>query len=444
MNLSTFCSLALGALAVSASASAQSFSYPDFTSTAGLNLLATATNAYSPVLRVHDRATGGGTGGDNRGAAWYASPVEVVNGFDTTFEFNINDFAGSGDGMAFVIQNDQTAGYVGTGGAFDVPGTGSMGIGRHAAACGYGAFAASLPGESVDNSLAIEIDHYSNGAWGDLDDNHISIHTGGSGDNSTHEDQSIGRADNAALGFVNLNGGVTHTLRVKYVPGTMEVYFNGNLVLTSPYSFGTGGTYINGSGPVGGLNLIGGTHAYVGFTASSGGSTQNHDVISWSWDSGAGSVGTPFCDPATNNSTGGPAVLTGSVNAGVGSGMHLEMTGGVPGQLAYCLVGNEATSGLAISNGQLCLVGTPTAQLFRYNVAGSPMNSIGGFDGTGTMINTVGTSTTGFGFDIPTLVPATVPIAIMAGDTWHFQGWYRDTPAGVGTSNFTNGLSLTF
>jgi hypothetical protein len=32
----------------------------------------------------------------------------------------------------------------------------------------------------------------------------------------------------------------------------------------------------------------------------------------------------------------------------------------------------------------------------------------------------------------------------MAGDTWHFQGWYRDTPAGSGQSNFTNGLSVTF
>ncbi|MDF1839128.1 MAG: hypothetical protein P1V35_14770, partial [Planctomycetota bacterium] len=117
---------------------------------------------------------------------------------------------------------------------------------------------------------------------------------------------------------------------------------------------------------------------------------------------------------------------------------------GVPGNLAYILVGNEATPGVAISNGLFCLAGTATAQFYRYNVPGTPMNSIGGFDAAGTMINASGTSTTGFGFDVPSMIPDTVPIPIMAGDTWHFQAWYRDTPAGVGQSNFTNGLSAIF
>ncbi len=160
--------------------------------------------------------------------------------------------------------------------------------------------------------------------------------------------------------------------------------------------------------------------------------------------SGNNGTGTPFCDPAVNNSTGVPAVLTGTTGSGVGSGVHLEITSGVPGQLAYFLVGNEATSGLVVSNGQFCLVGTTTAQFYRYNVGGTDMNSIGGFDATGTMINSVGTSTTGFGFDVPNTIPASPLITITAGNTWHFQGWYRDTPAGVGTSNFTNGLSVTF
>ncbi len=153
---------------------------------------------------------------------------------------------------------------------------------------------------------------------------------------------------------------------------------------------------------------------------------------------------TPFCDPAVNNSTGAPAVLAGSFGSGVGSDLHLEITGGVPGQLAYFLVGNEATAGITVSNGQFCLVGTATAQFFRYNAGGTDMNSIGGFDVTGRMINSVGTSTTGFGFDVPSMIPGSVPITILSGDTWHFQGWFRDSPGGVGTSNFTNGLSVNF
>jgi hypothetical protein len=164
------------------------------------------------------------------------------------------------------------------------------------------------------------------------------------------------------------------------------------------------------------------------------------------WGSGGGGVGIPFCSPATNNSTGAPAVLAGTMGSGVGSDLHLEITGGVPGELAYLLAGNEATAGFVVpgGNGPLCLVGTPSAQLFRYNVDGGTSNSIGLFDASGVWQNYFGTSTTGYGFDVPTTIPSGVPILIMAGDTWHFQGWYRDTPAGSGQSNFSNGLSVTF
>ncbi len=157
-----------------------------------------------------------------------------------------------------------------------------------------------------------------------------------------------------------------------------------------------------------------------------------------------GGTGVTFCDPGSVNSTGASAVLSGAFGTGTGSDLHLNVTSGVPGQLAYILVGNEVTNGVVISNGLFCLVGTSTSQFFRYNVAGTDMNSIGGFDASGMMINASGTSTTGFGFDVPSTIPAILPITIMAGDTWNFQCWYRDTPSGVGSSNFSNGLSVTF
>ncbi len=167
-------------------------------------------------------------------------------------------------------------------------------------------------------------------------------------------------------------------------------------------------------------------------------------VLSGADPGGPGSAGSAFCDPANNNSTGAPTVLAGNWGSGVGSDLHLDVTGGIPGELCYLLAGNEATVGIPVSNGQFCLVGTTTAQFFRYNVAGTEMSSIGSFDATGTMVNAVGTSTTGFGFDVPSTIPALIPITIMAGDTWHFQAWFRDTPAGVGSSNFSNGLSVNF
>ncbi|MCA9003063.1 MAG: sulfatase-like hydrolase/transferase, partial [Planctomycetes bacterium] len=135
---------------------------------------------------------------------------------------------------------------------------------------------------------------------------------------------------------------------------------------------------------------------------------------------------------------------SGTAGSGIGSNLHLEVSQGVPNEIGYFLVGNEATSGAFISNGLLCLTSSPTAALYRYNVFGGDSNSVGLFDGGGDMQNLAGTSSTGTGFDVPLTVPASIPITIMSGDTWHFQYWYRDTPAGAGSSNFSNGLSVTF
>ena len=37
-----------------------------------------------------------------------------------------------------------------------------------------------------------------------------------------------------------------------------------------------------------------------------------------------------------------------------------------------------------------------------------------------------------------------VDISIAAGETWNFQTWHRDSVGGIATSNFTNGLAVTF
>ncbi len=156
-----------------------------------------------------------------------------------------------------------------------------------------------------------------------------------------------------------------------------------------------------------------------------------------------GNTGTQFC--ASNaNSTGSITTLTGSFATFSRRNLHLEVSAGVPFEVGYVLVGPEATSGALISNGRLCLVGTATSRIYRYNVAGGESNSLGRFDSAGVMQNLVGTSLTGSGFDVPNTVPDTTPITIMSGDTWNFQVWHRDTAAGLGSSNFSSGLSVTF
>ncbi len=162
-------------------------------------------------------------------------------------------------------------------------------------------------------------------------------------------------------------------------------------------------------------------------------------------------VGTAFCAPAAANSTGNSTTLEGSwlTGGGIGGGMsdlHLECIDGVPNELGYFLVGSTASDpGVAVSNGQLCVAGGP---FYRYNVGGTTSDSVGLFNAAGVLRNFAGTSSVGpvgmeTGFDVPDSVSGT-PMVITAGSTWHFQVWHRDTPAGVGSSNFSNGLSVTF
>ncbi len=157
----------------------------------------------------------------------------------------------------------------------------------------------------------------------------------------------------------------------------------------------------------------------------------------------AQNVGHSFCD-AINNSTGATATLTGTFATPARWDLHLEVAQGVPNEFGYLLAGPVATSGIQLSNGRLCLVGAPGARIYRYNVAGGEHNSLGRFDAAGVLQNLVGTSTIGSGYDVPLTVPDSVPVTIMSGDSWHFQLWHRDTPAGNGTSNFSNGLSVVF
>lgn len=155
------------------------------------------------------------------------------------------------------------------------------------------------------------------------------------------------------------------------------------------------------------------------------------------------STGTTFCT-VSPNSTGLPTALLGYFGSGVGSDLHLDVINGVPGEFGYFLVGDEVTSGMMFGNGLNCLVGTMSANIYRYNVSGTLSNSIGRFDGMGVLQNLVMTSFTGFGFDVPDTIPASMPIIVASGSTWHFQVWHRDSAMVSSGSNFSNGLSVMF
>ena len=394
-------SLTLAACLLGATASAQSFSYTDFSSIAGLALNEDAIQA-GTTLRLTSAVI------SERGSAWYDQTVAVGGGFDTTFDFQMTQPSGGGaDGMAFVIQFDPR---------------GPLAIGNHASAMGYAAFNAPPTGIAIENSIAIEIDTFFGSNFLDLSGNEISIHTNGQGENDQHENASIGSVSPS----INMSDGQVHTMRILYVPGQIDVFLDDlvNPVLTAPYDFGTGGTWMNSGTPVGGLALDTGGTAWVGFTASNGGSWETHDVLSWDWMSGA-ALFTPFCTSATN-STGGAAMISASGSSSIAANDLQLVASPVPtGEPGIFYYGPDEVGGIPFGEGFRC-VGGPAGtvkRLFPFAIG----------DGSNTMTLAVNNT-----------AAAHAPQLGVAGSTWKFQAWFRDPQGGPSGFNLSNGLSVDF
>ena len=165
------------------------------------------------------------------------------------------------------------------------------------------------------------------------------------------------------------------------------------------------------------------------------------ELAHWANCGDSGGLGTLFCYPADNNSTGLPCVLTASNTSGPGTGVHLEARQGPPQQFGYFLVGTGvADPGLPLSNGHFCLSFSSGNVIGRYNLLTPAMDSTSYFGSTGILGSSPGTSTVGTGFDVPSTLPLMGSPTIQSGQTWHFQLWYRDG----GGSNFSNGLRINF
>ncbi len=156
-------------------------------------------------------------------------------------------------------------------------------------------------------------------------------------------------------------------------------------------------------------------------------------------------VGVPFCDPNSLNCNGVSTTLSASFGSGIGSDLHLSATNGPGGEFGYFLMSaGMAEPGITLSRGQFCLV-DGTNPFGRY-ITGGVSSSIGLFSADGlTFDNLVmtGTSAGDTGFDVPASAPLNGAPAL-AGGTWNFQLWHRDSCMAAGESNFSNGLSVTF
>lgn len=198
--------------------------------------------------------------GNQDGAAWCSAKSAVAGGFETAFAFQITGLVNTGaDGLTFVIQNS----------APDALGTYGYGIGY----------------DGMPNSLAVEFDTWQN--YWDPDANHISVNTGGTGPNSS--DHSFSRGVTSAI--PNLSDGAIHMAKIAYTPGSLRVYLDSFFtpVLTVAVDLSTV------------LSLDSGK-AWVGFTSSTGGAWENHDILLWDFsNSGTCSI---LCGAAVPDSAG--------------------------------------------------------------------------------------------------------------------------------------------
>ena len=140
-----------------------------------------------------------------------------------------------------------------------------------------------------------------------------------------------------------------------------------------------------------------------------------------------GSVGTNYC-MANSNSSGGTAQMGGFGSANVDANQLTIDCTSMPALVFGFFIVSRADGFVpnpAGSAGNLCLTG-----------------SIGRYVGSGQIKNSGLAGTISLPLDLGAVPQPLGPAAAMPGETWHFQCWFRDSSAGVATSNFSDGLRV--
>ncbi len=249
--------------------------------------------------------------GSQASSAWYSIPQNVANGFTAWYAFKITPGSSPyGDGLAFVIQNALGGGVVSNSSVnCSEVGSGLTALGGGGGCIGYGA---------IDNSIALEADTFADSfdpwdfGFGAYDDNHIAMQDCGAGlanspahytsnsvsplvptsclvDLSGTYAIASNPSSSAGTGGVNIADGSPHQVVVVY-NGPNDSPANYIYVYIDPaFNPGTH-TPVAGSTPIfsgpfniaQAINLNNGT-AYVGFTAATGGSSQQNELMGFSF-----------------------------------------------------------------------------------------------------------------------------------------------------------------
>ena len=140
-------------------------------------------------------------------------------------------------------------------------------------------------------------------------------------------------------------------------------------------------------------------------------------------------IGANYC-VAAPNSTGGMATLSavGSLTA-ADNDVVLSAEGLPTGSFTLFLTSRvqDFVAGAGTSQGILCLGG-----------------DIGRYAGPGQIQQAGQAGSVSLTLDLKNMPQPMGSVPALAGQTWNFQAWYRDSVSGSATSNFTDGLSVPF
>ncbi|MFT3765482.1 MAG: hypothetical protein QM820_08210 [Minicystis sp.] len=262
---------ALAALALAAAgapARAATINYCSFESTTGINLNGSATHPLTTnYIRLAPNVIQ-----NQRGSAFVNAPVAFPAGtsFHAFFRFRIGPNAGGADGLAFVLQSNN-----------------SNALGNNGGDLGYG---------GIGQSVAIEFDTYQN-AW-DTTANHVALLF--DGDTHTH-------VASATPAFALANNQTT----------SVWIDFDGAAKLLLVFvAQGATKPAMPLLSTTADLKAHLGAQVWVGFTGSTGGSTNNQDVFDLEFSTD----GYPCCATAPNGACSAPLPVCG------GGGLCVQCT----------------------------------------------------------------------------------------------------------------------
>jgi len=245
------CGLASVALFLTATGPAcAAIHFDNFASVQELSLVgdaATSTNALRLTPAKHDRS----------GAIWFREKQPVASGFETTFQFQLTHEGGLGhgaDGFAFVLQNSGPDALGGRGSA--------------------GGFAVSdreyhHRENAIPWSFAVFFDTYRNDEEDDPSANYIAFCTYGRPDDMRWPAPRLAFTPGLPIKLKDRN---VHTARILFRPPVLSVFLDDFRapVLESVVDLS--------------IVLDQQGSAWVGFTASTGGGYENHDILNWSFN----------------------------------------------------------------------------------------------------------------------------------------------------------------